>query len=234
MLSGNQGAVPAQCALGEGAALTSCLPRLLANIDLMRWIGGKDWFLMLKWNLEALLRPSYSECWREGCFCETTWHLNLIGSLNLWQLSLTRLIWQRGQPPMTRGTCKIGPIRQECDMFWLHCWFNDSWYSGGIKRCSLFQVKEETGCWDPEEMTKSLAHWLSAPFDSCCSSFLPSSHPSSIPPSFCYFKNLFLASQHVQSELFIWRNGIPARQWNRILFVQTDSFKINKVQTPPC
>lgn len=42
MLSGNRGAVPAQCALGKGTALNSCLPRLLAHINLIRRIGSGD------------------------------------------------------------------------------------------------------------------------------------------------------------------------------------------------
>lgn len=33
-------------------------------------------------------------------------------------------------------------VRQEDSVFWLHRGCNDSWYSSGIKRCSLSQVKE--------------------------------------------------------------------------------------------
>ena len=86
-------------------------------------------------------------------------------------------------------------------------------------------------------MTKSPSCRLSAPFPIVVIPYSPPAplpHPSSISPSSCYFRNLFLASQHVQSELFIRRNWNPARQSNRILFVPFDTIRINKVQTLPC
>lgn len=36
----------------------------------------------------------------------------------------------------------LSGVRQEDDVFWLHCGCNDSWYSRDIKNCSLIRVKE--------------------------------------------------------------------------------------------
>lgn len=168
---------------------------------------------MLKWKTEALLQQSYSDCSKEGCFC-----INLTGSLNLWQLSL-RKKWSdsRGSSQWQEGHIKSGPIRQvtqDNSVFWLHCGCNDSWLQQWYQKMLPIPGQGGTGGWDAERTTKSR---------------LAGCQP---PPIVVVLYPPHPSSQHVQSELFIRRNVIPARHWNRILFVAFDSIRINNSEDP--
>lgn len=97
MLSGNLGVAPAHCASGKGAALNSCLPRLLAHINLKHWIGMGDWFLNVKvkpWSSAAtVFLRLLSRCWEKKKAPLLIWSR----PLNLCQLNLTRPVRQQGR-----------------------------------------------------------------------------------------------------------------------------------------
>lgn len=90
MLSGNLGVAPAHCASGKGAALNSCLPRLLAHINLKHWIGIGDWFLNVKvkpWSSAAtVFLRLLNRSWEKIEAPLLIWSQ----PLNLWRLNLTR------------------------------------------------------------------------------------------------------------------------------------------------
>lgn len=156
MLLGNLGAVAAAVCFGKGRALDRCLPGLLAHINLIRWIGSRDWFLNVKmkpWSTVAivLLRPL------EENVLLVIWHL-IVKSFHSQQLkSDSRDMFNQN-------------VRQEGINFRVHSKSNDGY-------CTAITWREgqgEIGGWD------ALGYW--SPCLAACrhiwivTSHLPTTH----------------------------------------------------------
>lgn len=167
---------------------------------------------MLKWNLEALLWLLEQEM-----FWKAIWHPNLKGSLNIWQLSLAKPAWQRGEQGIARWTCKIWVCDRKMASFGSMVGVVMA-NTVMISTAAAFLRSRKEWRLRRSGMPKSQAHWLSAP----SALLLSTTH---LPPSLlpCVILGIYSWPASVYNLNYLYGEmGSLHDSGNRILFVPSN------------